>query len=48
MSLARWVPIVGWLPRYDRSWLAVDAIAGLTLAGLPTDWISCALSAIFA
>jgi SulP family sulfate permease len=34
MSLGRWVPIVTWLPRYDRSWLAFDAIAGLTLWGL--------------
>jgi sulfate permease, SulP family len=34
MSPARWVPIVRWLPRYDRSWLAFDAIAGLTLWGL--------------
>jgi sulfate permease, SulP family len=30
----RYVPILAWLPRYDRSWLAFDAIAGLTLWGL--------------
>lgn len=33
----RWtrnIPILSWLPRYDRSWLTVDAIAGLTLWGL--------------
>jgi high affinity sulfate transporter 1 len=34
MKVARFVPIVGWLPRYDRSWLTFDAIAGLTLWGL--------------
>ena len=34
MSAIRYVPILGWLPRYDRSWLAFDAIAGLTLWGL--------------
>ena len=32
--LARLVPILGWLPGYDRSWLTVDAIAGVTLWGL--------------
>src|SRR5512138_613234 len=31
---ARYVPILSWLPRYDRSWLTADAIAGLTLWGL--------------
>jgi high affinity sulfate transporter 1 len=31
---ARWIPIVRWLPRYDRSWLALDVVAGLTLWGL--------------
>jgi len=33
-DLAHYLPIVGWLPRYDRSWLAVDILAGLTLWGL--------------
>ena len=33
-GLARWVPILSWLPRYDRSWLSLDIIAGLTLWGL--------------
>lgn len=33
-SIERYVPILGWLPGYDRSWLTVDAIAGLTLWGL--------------
>jgi MFS superfamily sulfate permease-like transporter len=28
------VPVVSWLPAYDRKWLGVDAIAGLTLWGL--------------
>ena len=34
MSVRRYVPIVSWLPRYERSWLPLDAIAGLTLWGL--------------
>jgi len=34
MNVRRYVPIVAWLPRYDRSWLPFDAIAGLTLWGL--------------
>jgi MFS superfamily sulfate permease-like transporter len=33
-GLKRYVPILSWLPHYDRSWLTVDAIAGLTLWGL--------------
>jgi high affinity sulfate transporter 1 len=33
-GLKRYVPIISWLPHYDRSWLTVDAIAGLTLWGL--------------
>jgi SulP family sulfate permease len=32
--LTRYLPILGWLPRYDRAWLAADIIAGLTLWGL--------------
>jgi SulP family sulfate permease len=32
--LARWVPIVGWFPRYQRGWLGADAIAGFTIWGL--------------
>ena len=28
------VPILSWLPSYDRSWLRLDIIAGLTLWGL--------------
>jgi sulfate permease, SulP family len=34
MDVRRYVPIVAWLPRYDRSWLRFDVIAGLTLWGL--------------
>jgi high affinity sulfate transporter 1 len=34
MDVRRYVPIVAWLPAYDRSWLTFDAIAGLTLWGL--------------
>jgi high affinity sulfate transporter 1 len=32
--LKRYIPILSWLPRYDRTWLTVDIIAGLTLWGL--------------
>jgi high affinity sulfate transporter 1 len=32
--LKRYIPILAWLPRYDRTWLTVDIIAGLTLWGL--------------
>src|SRR5499427_1716228 len=32
--LARFVPAVSWLPRYQRGWLAGDAIAGFTIWGL--------------
>lgn len=33
-SWTRFVPILAWLPRYDRGWLTADLIAGLTLWGL--------------
>ena len=32
--IARFVPIVTWLPRYDRTWLPLDVIAGLTVWAL--------------
>jgi SulP family sulfate permease len=32
--LVRFLPILGWLPKYDRAWLAADILAGLTLWGL--------------
>jgi SulP family sulfate permease len=32
--LRRHVPIVGWLPTYDRRWLAGDAVAGLSVWAL--------------
>ncbi|MFN8379806.1 MAG: SulP family inorganic anion transporter [Anaerolineae bacterium] len=32
--LMRYVPILSWLPGYNRAWLSVDALAGLTLWGL--------------
>ena len=32
--LKRYIPILSWLPHYDRTWLTVDIIAGLTLWGL--------------
>ena len=34
MTIARFVPALSWLRQYDRSWLSLDAIAGLTLWGL--------------
>ncbi len=33
-TMARYLPILGWLPKYDRSWLTADLLAGLTLWGL--------------
>ncbi len=33
MNVSRFVPILSWLPKYDRSWLRFDVIAGLTLWG---------------
>jgi SulP family sulfate permease len=34
MDVRRYVPILAWLPGYDRSWLSFDVVAGLTLWGL--------------
>ncbi len=33
-GMARFLPIAGWLPSYDRSWFRPDLIAGLTVAAL--------------
>lgn len=33
-ALRRLVPVLSWLPRYDRGWLRPDLVAGLTLWGL--------------
>ena len=33
-QFTRYLPILSWLPGYDRSWLSFDIIAGLTLWGL--------------
>ena len=33
-SIARLIPILAWLPQYNRAWLVADIIAGLTLWGL--------------
>jgi sulfate permease, SulP family len=33
-ALARVLPILGWLPRYEPDWLCGDVIAGLTLWGI--------------
>ncbi len=33
-TMARYLPILQWLPKYDRSWLTADLLAGLTLWGL--------------
>jgi SulP family sulfate permease len=33
-GIRRYVPILAWLPTYDRSWLTFDVIAGLTVWGL--------------
>jgi high affinity sulfate transporter 1 len=34
MNLARYLPIAGWLPHYDRSWFKSDLFAGLTVWAL--------------
>lgn len=33
-GLRRWLPVLQWLPHYDRSWLRGDFIAGLTVMAL--------------
>ncbi len=33
-GLTRFLPIVGWLPLYDRTWLRPDVVAGVTVAAL--------------
>jgi high affinity sulfate transporter 1 len=33
-GLSRYIPILSWLPSYDRAWLIADILAGLTLWGL--------------
>ena len=32
--LLRYLPILGWLPNYQRTWLRTDLIAGLTVVAL--------------
>src|SRR4051794_21519608 len=32
--VAHYLPIVGWLPTYERGWLRGDLIAGVTVAAL--------------
>jgi high affinity sulfate transporter 1 len=32
--LSKFLPILSWLPRYDRKWLRLDIIAGITVWGL--------------
>jgi SulP family sulfate permease len=32
--LKKYLPIVGWLPRYERKWLVADAVAGLSVWAL--------------
>src|SRR4051812_39653047 len=33
-AVTRYVPILGWLPRYERRWLPADALAGLSVWAL--------------
>src|SRR5690606_1850320 len=33
-TITRFIPILAWIPRYDRAWLPLDVVAGLTLWGL--------------
>ena len=30
----RYLPILGWLPKYERKWLAADGVAGLSVWAL--------------
>ena len=32
--MARFIPLLGWAPEYERDWLRFDLIAGLTVAAL--------------
>jgi high affinity sulfate transporter 1 len=32
LSMARWIPALGWLRSYDKTWLRGDVVAGITLA----------------
>jgi len=32
--LARFIPLLGWAPRYERGWLRADLIAGMTVTAL--------------
>jgi high affinity sulfate transporter 1 len=32
LSIARWIPALGWLRGYDKTWLRGDVVAGITLA----------------
>ena len=43
-GLSRFIPILSWLPNYQRSWLQADVIAGLTLWGLIVCTADCLLS----
>ena len=33
-GLSHYIPILGWLPRYNRSWFSADLIAGLSVWAL--------------
>ena len=47
-GLARFLPIVNWLPKYNRSWLRTDIIAGLSVWALmvPTSLGYAAISGV--
>jgi MFS superfamily sulfate permease-like transporter len=32
MNFRRLLPFIDWLTRYERSWLSLDLVAGITLA----------------
>jgi MFS superfamily sulfate permease-like transporter len=42
-SFASYLPILGWLPHYDRRWLRADLVAGLTALLIP-EWMAYARS----
>ena len=32
--IARYIPLLEWVPQYDRGWLRLDLIDGLTVAAM--------------
>ena len=39
-ALRRYVPILGWLPAYQRAWLTRDVLAGVTITDSGRLWVT--------